>query len=64
MTRLNYNPYPQAETKPREQGTKTHAQNAIRKQAMLNNILVAQSPQAGAQGAVASPTSSGYGRTV
>lgn len=59
--RLNYNLQTQVQ-KPEEK--KTNPKTALNKQIMLNNLLAGSQPQAGAQGAVATPTSNGYGRTV
>ena len=59
--RLNYNLQAQTQ-KPEEK--KTNPKTALNKQIMLNNLLAGSQPQAGAQGAVMTPTSNGYGRTV
>jgi hypothetical protein len=58
--RLNYNLQSQAQKPEKKENPKT----ALNKQIMLNNLLAGAQPTPGAQGAVATPTSNGYGRTV
>jgi hypothetical protein len=59
--RLNYNLQQSQAQKPEK---KENPKTALNKQIMLNNLLAGSQPQAGAQGAVMTPTSNGYGRTV
>lgn len=60
--RLNYNlQQTQQAQKPEK---KENPKTALSKQIMLNNLLAGSQPKAGAEGAVMSPTSNGYGRTV
>lgn len=61
--RLDYSLQTQTQTQKPE-GKKTNPKTALNKQIMLTNLLVGTQPTAGAQGAVATPTANGYGRTV